>query len=222
MKVDFKDLAQTTVKMADYVNGVRPDAIIEPLRSGCVTGRLVMEALRSNVKVSVDEYDPPIFPVVLKYYNTDDLSTLQLKRLRSLNANSMYRGFYPEIKRIMIIDQTVNGESPLCYLSDNFEEFEKFDKVYVNLLATNNEETQMKVLSDLIEDDKFEFKFSRIRQHKRIGFDNDQIAGKFYKKRNREQKETISYMPFKDATYSKEFYKEFKGALKSFQTSQNL
>jgi hypothetical protein len=171
--IDYDDVARAVVGMAKYVDKIRPDAILLPLRSGWTTSKLVMEALRSNLGVSVEEYDPPVFPMVLNHLDFD-ISKQQLARLSNLRNEREFKEIYPKIERAMIIDHTNWCASPSFYLEKTANELAKFgEKVYVNFMAGSDKRCQKNTLKEanLLKDKRFEFHFSHIKEET-IPFDD--------------------------------------------------
>jgi hypothetical protein len=174
--IDYDDVARAAVGMAKYVDKIRPDAILLPLRSGWTTSKLVMEALRSNLGVSAFDYDPPMFPVALNFINKPYIVAKdQLARLEKLREQKEVKEMYPQFEKIMIIDFTNWGISPSHYLSQTLDEITRFgERIYVNFMASSDREIQERALrdEDLLEDKRFEFHFSRIKNAE-IPFDDD-------------------------------------------------
>jgi hypothetical protein len=121
----------------------------------------------------------------------------------------------------MIIDNTNWGISPSCYLAGTSSELTKFgEKVYVNLMASSDKDTQEKSLreKDLDIDKRFEFHFSRIKNWEIPFDDNSRLIGMGYDRK-------FNYAPYgflsaissehshKDMEPSQEFYKSIKKAL---------
>lgn len=179
MKIEetsYSDVARAAVGMAKQVDRIRPDVIIEPLRNGCVTTKIVMEALRNNLGVPIREYDPPIFPVVLNYSleGHGQVSREQLTRLKKTRENDVFKEFYPKMEKLMIMDYTTGGESVSSYLKNTLNEITSFGKeVFINLMATNLKERQRKEMKrrNLLHDRRLKFHFSRVKES--IPFDND-------------------------------------------------
>lgn len=172
-EIDYKDIARASVNMAKYVDKIRPSAIITPMRSGWTTTKIMMEALRSNLGISALDYDPPVFPLILNYRNSVP-GEKQLIRLNSLNQQKEFREFYP-IEKVMLIDHTIHGLSPHVYLGAVKYEITRFgNKVYVNLMASNDEWDQSKYLHEFLIDKRFKFHFNRLKDSW-IPFDNKPI-----------------------------------------------
>jgi hypothetical protein len=176
--IDYDDVARAAVGMAKYVDKIRPDAILLPLRSGWTTSKLMMEALRSNLGVSAFDYDPPMFPVALNFINKPYIVAKdQLARLEKLREQ---KEVYPQFEKIMIIDFTNWGVSPSHYLSQTKNEITKLgERIYVNLMASCDSESQEREFRNegLLKDKRFEFHFSRIKNPEIPFDDNSWLIG---------------------------------------------
>ena len=174
--IDYDDVARAAVGMAKYVDKIKPDAILLPLRSGWTTSKFVMEALRNNLGVSAFEYDPPMFPVVLNFINKPYIVAKdQLARLEKLREQKEVKEMYPQFEKIMIIDFTNWGISPSHYLSQTLDEITRLgERIYVNFMAGSDIEIQERALRDegLLNNKRLEFHFSRIKNPE-IPFDDD-------------------------------------------------
>ena len=157
-KIDYGDLAKAVLKMAKHVNRVRPDVILLPLRSGYVTGKLVVEALRCNLGVSPVSYDPPVIYTFMNHRPECD-PRIDLKKLKSM---------HPDLKKIMIIDSTNQGLSPSLYL-EHLTESNEFGKIYVNLMGADYPVIQKEKLERF--DGKLKIRITRLRS-KEIPFDD--------------------------------------------------
>jgi len=179
--IDYDDIARAAVGMAKYVDEIRPDAILLPLRSGWTTSKFVMEALRNNLGVSTFDYDPPMFPVALNSINKPyTVAKDQLARLEKLREQKEVKEMYQQFEKIMIIDFTNWGISPSNYLSQTLDEITRLgERIYVNFMAGSDREIQEKSLRDegLLEDKRFEFHFSRIKNPEIPFDDNSWLIG---------------------------------------------
>lgn len=158
-KINYENVADVVLDMAKYLNEKRPDTIIIPLRSGYPPGKLVIEALRDNLGVLPSEYDPPLIYMLLDFrrhpYAKEHLTKLKKR--------------YPEWKSIMIIDSTNWCSSPFMYLGRASKELKEFERVYVNLMASNSKSTKKSRVD--VEIKQFSLNVSRLKC-KNIMFDN--------------------------------------------------
>ena len=189
--IDYDNIAKSIIDMARYVDRVRPSMVLLPLTSGCVTGKLVFEALRNNVNVPAKEYDPPAFPLVLNHYGEipaiNEVTDMQLKRMEETKRNSDFNRIYQSKQdSLMIIDHTNICASVQAYMKSNMKSLKRIGKpLHVNLLAGKDRNSQMHILSEngLDNEKGIYFHFSRIKREK-IPFDDYHektgIKGKYY------------------------------------------
>ncbi|MFH1229689.1 MAG: hypothetical protein V1678_04680 [Candidatus Aenigmatarchaeota archaeon] len=205
--VDFDDLARTSVKMAKIMNLVRPEVVALPLRSGVVAGNLTMEAMRSALEIKADEYDPAIFPVVLKYNSAQPESRCQINQIHETLGNNDFKSIYPDFRKMMIIDYTICGESVSSYLCAIKDNLSAFGKVHVNLMASDRSFKQEREFGyyDHFSNKNLQIYFNRLKSPE-IVFDNqDRILGLTCT-------ECYDYVPMA-VQESKTFYRNFKKAL---------
>jgi hypothetical protein len=200
-------LAYGAVDMAKYVLDVKPNALFGPVRSGWFTEKLVMEAIRRNLGVSKEEYNPPMFPLKKGKWN---YKLVQLPQIYSLQDNESFKARYPKLDKPMIFDSTNTGISPEVYLRMNTDDFCAFgEKVYVNLLGTSNQEKQEHNLGKLMANPRFEFHISRLDDDQIIFDDKNDILGITQKGQ--------MYFRYPDLSEQKKFMEDFRNALDSIK-----